>query len=94
MEDTELNRPLPNVAHFLLFDGIWGSIQDPHALRARQTSIRILLELVKAGTPQLRGKQIEEGEMGPPLDPLFLSPWACRTLLWGPLSALHSPENI
>ena len=75
IQDTELNRPFPNVAHFLLFGGKVGdqTIQDPHALGARQTSIHILLELVNAGIPRFRGKRKEKGEMGPPVDPLFLT---------------------
>ena len=75
IQDTELNRPFPNVAHFLLFGGKVGdqTIQDPHALGARQTSIHVLLELVNAGIPRLRGKRKEKGEMGPPVDPLFIT---------------------
>ena len=74
IQDTELNRPFPNVAHFLLFGGVGDqTIQDPHALGARQTSIHILLELVNAGVPRLRGKRKEKGEMGHPVDPLFLT---------------------
>jgi Nuclear pore complex scaffold, nucleoporins 186/192/205 len=59
IQDTELNRPFPNIAHFLLFGGRVGNqtIQDPHALGARQTSIHVLLELVNAGIPRLRGKR-------------------------------------
>ena len=76
IQDTELNRPFPNVAHFLvLFGGKVGdqTIQDPHTLGARQTSIHVLLELVNAGIPRFRGKRKEKGEMGPPVDPLFLT---------------------
>ena len=75
IQDTESNRPFPNIAHFLLFGGKVGdqTIQDPHALGARQTSIHILLELVNAGVPRLRGKQKEKEEVGPPVDPLFIT---------------------
>jgi nuclear pore complex protein Nup205 len=66
IQDTELNRPFPNIAHFLLFGGKVGdqTIQDPHALGARQTSIHTLLELVNAGVPRLRGKGKEKGGKG------------------------------
>jgi nuclear pore complex protein Nup205 len=77
IQDTELlvNRPFPNIAHFRPFGGKVGdqTIQDLHALGARQTSIHILLELVNAGIPRLRGKRKEKGEMGPPVDPLFFT---------------------
>ena len=49
------------------------TIQDPHALGARQTSIHVLLELVNAGILRFRGKRKEKGGMGPPVDPLFLT---------------------
>ena len=57
IQDTELHRPFPNIAQFLLFGGKVGdqTIQDPHALGAHQTSIHILLELVNAGIPRFRG---------------------------------------
>ena len=74
IQDTEVNRPFPNIAHFLLFGGKVGdqTIQDPHALGARQTSIHILLELVNAGIPRLRGKQKERDEVAS-VDPLFIT---------------------
>ena len=75
IQDTELNRPFPNIGHFLLFGGKVGdqTIQDPHALGARQTSIHILLELVNVGVPRLKGKRKEKDKMGPPVDPLFVT---------------------
>jgi nuclear pore complex protein Nup205 len=77
IQDTELNRPFPNVAHFLLFGGKVGdqTRQDPHALGARKTSIHILLVpvLVNTGIPRLRGKQKEKGKIEPPVDPLFIT---------------------
>ena len=59
IQDTEVNRPYPNIAHFLLFGGKPGdqTIQDPHALGARQTSIHVLLDMINAGVPRLRGKR-------------------------------------
>ena len=75
IQDTESNRPFPNIAHYLLFGGKVGdqTIQDPHALGARQTSIHILLELVNAGIPRLRGKRKEKDEVGLSVDPLFIT---------------------
>ncbi|KAF9556462.1 hypothetical protein CPC08DRAFT_641486 [Agrocybe pediades] len=72
IQDTASNRPFPNIAHFLLF-GIKGGeqvIQDPHALGARRTSIHVILELLNAGVPRLKGKN--RGKNGPiPVTPLF-----------------------
>ncbi|KAF9529076.1 nucleoporin Nup186/Nup192/Nup205 [Crepidotus variabilis] len=61
IQDTEGHRPYPNIAHFLLFGGKGGeqTIQDPHALAAQKTSIHILLDLVNAGIPRLKGKRKE-----------------------------------
>ncbi|KAF8878281.1 nucleoporin Nup186/Nup192/Nup205 [Gymnopilus junonius] len=69
IQDTDGNRPYPNIAHFLLFGGKAGpgaatgagesTIQDPRALGAKQTSIHVLLELVNAGVPRIRGKRKE-----------------------------------
>ncbi|KAF8154003.1 nucleoporin Nup186/Nup192/Nup205 [Crassisporium funariophilum] len=71
IQDTDSNRPYPNIAHFLLFGQQVGeqAIHDPHALGASQTSIHVLLGLVNAGVPRLRGKQKERERTQ--ADPLF-----------------------
>ncbi|RDB19677.1 hypothetical protein Hypma_013316 [Hypsizygus marmoreus] len=58
IQETEPTRPYPNIAHLLLFGGISNEqqIQDPHALGASRTSIHVLLDLVSAGIPRLKGK--------------------------------------
>lgn len=66
IQDTESNRPYPNFAHFLLFGGTQ-TIQDPHALGAQQTSIHVLLELVNAGVPRLKGKRRDKVSHEEPL---------------------------
>ncbi|KAH9477078.1 Nuclear pore complex protein Nup205 [Psilocybe cubensis] len=73
IQDTEVNRPYPNVAHFLLFGGKNGdqTIQDPHALGARKTSAHVLLDLVNAGVPRLKGKQQQERLPAVQVSPLF-----------------------
>lgn len=69
IQDTESNRPYPNIAHFLLF-GETQTIQDPHALGAQQTSIHILLDLVNTGVPRLKGKRKDKISHE---DPLFVT---------------------
>jgi len=69
IQDTENNRPYPNISHFLLF-GAAQTIQDPHALGAQQTSIHILLDLVNTGVPRLKGKRKEKALHE---DPLFIT---------------------
>ncbi|KAF8970600.1 nucleoporin Nup186/Nup192/Nup205 [Flammula alnicola] len=73
VQDTEINRPYPNVAHFLLFGGKTSEqmIQDPHALGAQQTSVHILLDLVNAGVPRLRGKRKDKDVQLAHATPLF-----------------------
>jgi nuclear pore complex protein Nup205 len=95
VQDTEIIglSLMPCTSHFLVVR--LGTIKDPHVFGARQTSIYILLELVQVntGTPRLRGKGKEKGEIQPPLDPLFLTPWPAECC-YRPLSTSHSPENI
>ncbi|KDR74068.1 hypothetical protein GALMADRAFT_250802 [Galerina marginata CBS 339.88] len=75
IQDTETNRPYPNVAHFFLFGGKAGdrTIQDPHALGARQTSIHVLLDLVNTGVPRLRRQRKDKKEQVIQVDPLFIT---------------------
>ena len=74
IQNTELNRPFPNIAQFLLFSSKLGikqfKILTPSGLVKQ---VYILLELVSAGILRLRGKRKERGEIGPPVDPLFLT---------------------
>jgi len=58
IQNTEPGRPYPNIGHFLLFGETNNEqqIQDPHALGARQSCIHVLLELLNAGVPRLKGK--------------------------------------
>ncbi|TFK37612.1 nucleoporin Nup186/Nup192/Nup205 [Crucibulum laeve] len=64
IQDTDPDRPYPNIAHFLLFGGSRNEhqIQDPHALGGSYATIHALLELVNAGVPRLKGKQKEREE--------------------------------
>ena len=66
IQDTEGLRPYPNITHFLLFGGEQ-TIQDPRALGAQQTSIHVLLDLVNAGVPRIRGKRNEKAMQELPL---------------------------
>ncbi|KAF9054278.1 nucleoporin Nup186/Nup192/Nup205 [Panaeolus papilionaceus] len=74
IQDTESSRPYPNLAHFLLFGSRQGeyTIQDPHALGAQQTSIHVLLELINAGVPRVKGKRKEKTPTDS-TEPLFLT---------------------
>ncbi|KAF8064189.1 nucleoporin Nup186/Nup192/Nup205 [Lyophyllum atratum] len=73
IQETEANRPYPNIAHFLLFGAAKAEqqIQDPHALGARRTSVHVLFDLVNAGVPRLKGKGKERDH--DPLTPLFIT---------------------
>ncbi|KAF5375401.1 hypothetical protein D9615_007995 [Tricholomella constricta] len=73
IQETEPTRPFPNIAHFLLFGAAKQDqqIQDPHALGARRTSIHVLLDLVNAGVPRVRGKGRERDQ--DQSTPLFVS---------------------
>lgn len=73
IQDTETSRAFPNIAHFLLFgdNANEQTIQDPHALGAQRTSIHVLLDLVTAGVPRLRGKNRERG--ADYVTPLFIA---------------------
>ena len=69
VQETEPGRPFPNIAHFLLFGGKGNDqdIQDPHALGARPTSIHVLLQLLNAGVPRLKGRRREQQTRATPL---------------------------
>jgi nuclear pore complex protein Nup205 len=58
IQNTEYGRTYPNIAHFLLFGGTNAEeqIQDPHALGARTTCIHVILDLLNAGVPRVKGK--------------------------------------
>ncbi|KAG5650971.1 hypothetical protein H0H81_010360 [Sphagnurus paluster] len=73
IQETEASRSYPNIAHFLLFGTAKQDqqIQDPHALGARRTSIHVLLDLVNAGVPRIKGKGKEREQDHS--TPLFLA---------------------
>ncbi|KAG6810860.1 hypothetical protein H0H92_010044 [Tricholoma furcatifolium] len=64
IQETEPSCAYPNVSHFLLFGAAKNEqqIQDPHALGARRTSIHVLLDLVNAGVPRIKGKGKERAQ--------------------------------
>ncbi|KAF7759783.1 hypothetical protein Agabi119p4_11478 [Agaricus bisporus var. burnettii] len=58
IENTEQDRPYPNIAHYFLFGGAVKEqrIQDPHALGARKTTLHTLMRFLNTGIPKLKGK--------------------------------------
>ena len=68
IQDTESHRPYPNISHFLLF-GETQSVQDPHALGAQRTSVHVLLDLINAGVPRLKRRNVKLSHE----DPLFIT---------------------
>ncbi|KAG6907715.1 hypothetical protein DXG01_007628 [Tephrocybe rancida] len=64
IQETELSRPYPNISHFLLFGAATNEqqIQDPHALGACRTSIHVILDMLNAGVPRLKGKGKERDQ--------------------------------
>ncbi|KIK97850.1 hypothetical protein PAXRUDRAFT_824522 [Paxillus rubicundulus Ve08.2h10] len=62
IRNTESGKPHPNIGHFLLFGGAESEyqIQDPHAMGARRTCAHVILGLVNAGVPRVRGKGKEK----------------------------------
>jgi len=76
IENTGHRRPYPNIAHFLLFGALDAEqpIQDPHALGAHKTSIHVILDMLGAGVPRLKGKVTErERQIALQTDPLFVT---------------------
>ncbi|KDQ54533.1 hypothetical protein JAAARDRAFT_38210 [Jaapia argillacea MUCL 33604] len=76
IQGTEAGRPYPNVAHFFLLGRAGGEaqIQDPHALNARRACIHVILDLLMAGVPDLKGKGKErEARRATQTDPLFIT---------------------
>ncbi|EIN05826.1 hypothetical protein PUNSTDRAFT_137309 [Punctularia strigosozonata HHB-11173 SS5] len=71
IQNTRNGKPLPNLAHLLLFGGLdVEAIQDPHALGAQQSCIHVILDLLNEGVPRLKGKRKERTIVA---DPLFLT---------------------
>ncbi|KAI9057540.1 hypothetical protein FKP32DRAFT_1598103 [Trametes sanguinea] len=73
IQNTDTNKPFPNVAHFLLLGGASPDkqIQDPHALGAQRSCVHSLLDLLNFGVPRLKGKGSRRRQtLG---EPLFLS---------------------
>lgn len=76
IQGTDQRRPYPNVAHFLLFGGQNSEqpIQDPHALGARRTCIHVILDMLNAGVPRIKGRGPErERRIALQSDPLFVT---------------------
>lgn len=59
IQNTEQDRPYPNIAHYFLFGGVVKEhrIQDPHALGGHHTALHTLLRLLNAGIPRLKRKE-------------------------------------
>lgn len=75
IQGTEQRRLYPNVAHFLLFGGLNSDqpIQDPHALGAHRTCIHVILDMLNAGVPRIKGRGPErERHIALRSDPLFV----------------------
>ncbi|KAL6308871.1 nucleoporin Nup186/Nup192/Nup205 [Sparassis latifolia] len=72
IQNTDIDRPYPNIAHFLLFGGATDrdQIQDPHALGARRSCIHSIIDILNTGVPRLKGKS--SGRLSS-IDPLFIS---------------------
>jgi len=76
IESTKHRRQYPNIAHFLLFGGppTEQPIQDPHALGAHRTCIHVILDLLNAGVPRIKGKGAErDRQIALQTDPLFVT---------------------
>ncbi len=69
VQNTEQDRPYPNIAHYFLFGGVVKEqrIQDPHALGGHHTTLHIALRLLNAGIPRLRGEDREGNRDTTPL---------------------------
>lgn len=69
IQNTEQDRPYPNIAHYFLFGGAVKEqrIQDPHALGGHHTTLHALLRLLNAGIPRLKGKDKEGSHDATPL---------------------------
>ncbi|KAK0437028.1 hypothetical protein EV421DRAFT_1829501 [Armillaria borealis] len=62
-----------NIAHFLLFGSTKKDqqIQDPHALGAQKTCVHVILDLLNAGVPRLKGKG-KDRDFAPFAAPMFI----------------------
>ncbi|KAF5381906.1 hypothetical protein D9757_007577 [Collybiopsis confluens] len=69
IRNTALNRPFPNLGHFLLFGETNSEqgLQDPRALGARRACVHSLLELLNSGIPASKNKQRNSEVQGMPL---------------------------
>jgi nuclear pore complex protein Nup205 len=71
IQNTQSGKPVPNLAHLLLYGNINTEIiQDPHALGAQQSCIHVILDLLNGGVPRLKGKRRNREIVS---DPLFLT---------------------
>lgn len=76
VENTEHRRSYPNIAHFLLFGGHNNEqpIQDPHALGSHRACVHVILDMLNAGVPRLKGKgSNREPQIALHTDPLFVT---------------------
>ncbi|KAF9219350.1 hypothetical protein BS17DRAFT_804452 [Gyrodon lividus] len=76
VQNTKRGKTYPNIGHFLLFGGAESEyqIQDPHAMGARRTCAHVILGLVNAGVPRVRGGSKErerERRASSQAEPLF-----------------------
>ncbi|KAJ3544602.1 hypothetical protein NM688_g5723 [Phlebia brevispora] len=67
IQNTQPDRPYPNVAHLLLFGkaAAENQIQDPAALGARRACIHSIIDMVNHGVPRLKtkGKRRQSGSV-------------------------------
>ncbi|EGO28547.1 hypothetical protein SERLADRAFT_413403 [Serpula lacrymans var. lacrymans S7.9] len=76
IQTTDSRRPFPNVGHFLLFGGSESEyrIQDPHAMGAHRTCAHVILDLLNAGVPEVRGRNKQRGrQLAMQAEPLFIA---------------------
>ncbi|KAK0478734.1 nucleoporin Nup186/Nup192/Nup205 [Armillaria novae-zelandiae] len=73
IQNTQSTQSHLNIAHFLLFGSTKKDqqIQDPHALGAQKTCVHVILDLLNAGVPRLKGKG-KDREFAPFAAPMFI----------------------
>ncbi|PBK92623.1 hypothetical protein ARMGADRAFT_1165701 [Armillaria gallica] len=73
IQNTQSTQSHLNIAHFLLFGSTKKDqqIQDPHALGAQKTCIHVILDLLNAGVPRLKGKG-KDRDFAPFAAPMFI----------------------
>ncbi|KAK0463078.1 nucleoporin Nup186/Nup192/Nup205, partial [Desarmillaria tabescens] len=73
IQNTQSPQSHLNIAHFLLFGSTKKDqqIQDPHALGAQKTCVHVILDLLNAGVPRLKGKG-KDRDLAPFATPMFI----------------------